>query len=299
MKKILVGFSVNAEITAHYTDLSLEKGELHLLDATPGGTSFNVSRTLKNLGSEPKMLLLSGLNGDFHSHTLNFVLQNCDIAYKIFPLLEKSNIALINDDNNTRKLFGYKGNLLYEDIEKVSKVISFEEGDWSIATGLRLEEVPLALSLFSKIDVVSSLNPRPNLINNKKVFHDLLKYVKILIINKDEYWACGVTSLAQFHSFGPELVVVTDGENGGQFSFRNEAKIFNADNSYATGKIFQTGAGDCFHGSLVHSLSKLRENFTDLSFDDVEESIKFAARIAGKKITLEGSSNCPTLEDFM
>ncbi len=302
-KIALVGFSINSEIYTSYDGKTqLEKAPLLSMGAGIGGTSANVATAIQKFGGKSKLLALKGMNDDFATHILDYVLRNCNIPYQNYPILNRSHIALLPDDGiQTKKVFGLKGGIIQSKLPETLAEIEKEFGQWRIATGVRVEEVDLVMCLFNKHVGFRSLNPRMELIKNEKVFHELLKDTDLLICNQSEYHACKVTSPSDLHKYGPSLVIITDGENGGMFSHKTTgAEVFSACGDYieSGAKLFNTGIGDWFHGSFISKCMELGKPFSDLTLQEVLGFISFAARVAGKKITMEGASNGPGLLDL-
>lgn len=298
----LVGFSINSEIIPSYDGRTpLEKAPLASIVANIGGTSANVALAIQTFGGSSKLLALMGEGDDLQTHILKYVLRNCKIPYIDFPILSTSHIAFIPEDGIQTRVFGLKGKILDQKLSSTIDEISKETGKWRIATGVRIEEVELVLSLFNKHIGFRSLNPRMELIKNKPVFFELLKSVDLLILNMAEYRECKVTSPSELHKYGPSLVIVTDSENGGMFSHKKTgAEIFPACTDYIKeeSRLFTTGAGDWFHGSFISKCMEIGKPFSELDLSEITDFVTFAARVAGKKITMEGASNGPSNDDL-
>lgn len=299
----LVGFSINPELYTQYDGRTQqEKANLTSIKARIGGTSANVATAIQKFGGQSKLLALKGEGDDLQTHILEYVLRTCNISYKNFPILDTGHIALIPEDGiQQKKVFGLKGKLNKEKIPETLVEIDKENGKWRIATGVRTEEVELVKHLFNKHVGHRSLNPRMELVKNKSVFLDLLNNTDLLILNMAEYQACQVVSPSELHKHGPSLVVVTNGEEGGLFSHKtNGSEFFPACNDYIKSdtKLFNTGIGDWFHGSFISKCMELGKPFSELNLEEITNFVQFAAMVAGKKITMEGASNGPGLEDL-
>ncbi len=301
-ENVLIGFSINPELYLKYDgQTDLEKAPLEYYKWRIGGTSYNVARAIQKLGEESKLLALTGIN-DPTTATLENLLQGSKIPYKNFPILSETHIGIIPDSGRTKSTtYGKKGEILETELEKTFLEIEKETGKWRIATGVRPAEVALVKCLFNKHLGNRSLNPRIELIKNKDVFYDLLLDTDLLIINMTEYESCQVTSPSDLHQYGPSLVVVTDSENGGMFSHHKwGAERFNACKNYLTKdtKLYCTGTGDWFHGSLISKCKTLGKPFGELSLIELRDFISFAAKVAGKKVTMQGASYGPSLSDL-
>ena len=302
-KEALVGFSVNTEISIVFDGKNqLEKAPLQTIHARIGGTSANVAIAIQKLGGESKLLALVGINNDFSTHALNYVLDSCKIPHTDFRILDNSHIAVLPDDGIQRnRSLGLKGVIDDSKIGSVLSDIEKETSLWRIATGVRPEEYQFVECLFNKHIGFRSLNPRMQLVKNKSVFKNLLKNTDLLIFNMAEFEACEVVSPSSLHQYGPSLIIVTDEEKGGIWSHKNfSPKRFQANTSYIGKKtvINTTGAGDWFHGAFIFMCQANGVAFNDLKEKELSEFINFAARVAGKKVTIEGSSNGPTMSEL-
>jgi sugar/nucleoside kinase (ribokinase family) len=299
----LVGLSFNSEEYYYYNGKAeSEKVPITNHKEALGGTSANVAAAIRTLGKESKVLALTGPDDDEKTVLLEKVIKKQKLHYRKFPILNKSHYALIlNDGLNPQQLLSFKGKIIEAEIDQTIAKIEEENGQWRIATGVRDQEVPLVEALFNKHEGFRSLNPRMELIQNKEAFKKLLKKTDLLILNYSEYHACNVASLTEFHECGPSLVIVTDSKNGGFFSHKKfKPETFNACKDYVNGstQIYSVGCGDWFNGSLTSMCMDIGNSFPEMTCEELRISINFAARVAGKKVTMEGAINGPTPEDL-
>src|ERR1035437_3992001 len=147
----LVGFSVNAEIVQNYDRMTQqEKGKLESIIPYLCGTSANVARAIKTLGQSSKILALTGVNHDFESNTLRFVLQKETIPHSEFPILNHSHISILPIDGIPNpQIFGKKGLIIKSKIEETILKIEEQTEQWRVGTGARTEELPLIKALFN------------------------------------------------------------------------------------------------------------------------------------------------------
>lgn len=299
----LVGFSVNSEIYVGYdARMALEKAPLESIKFGIGGTSLNVALAINNFGGKSKLIALTGENNDDSTHILKRMLKKIKIPHTNIPVLDKSHIALIPDDKiQTKKVFGAKGKINSQKMDFVFGQIEKETGKWRIATGARTEEVEFVKFLFNKHFGYRSLNPRMELVKNKRAFYEVLHSTDLLICNLAEYEAIQVTSPSEIHQYGPSLVIITDGENGGMFSKNGEqAKTFSAYTEFSQKSVnlYPTGIGDWFHGSFVGQCMSINKPFVDLNLNEISTFIDISTKVAGKKITMEGASNGPSVDNL-
>jgi len=304
MKEIaLVGFSVNAEIVLDYDRMTQqEKGKLNSIEPYLCGTSANVARAINLLGQTSKVLALTGVNDDFESHVLRFALRQYTIPHSEFKILDKSHISVLPIDNIPKpQIFGKKGKIEEGKINETIAKINEETGLWRIATGVRPEEIELVKTLFNKHAGHRTLNPRPELIMDRSKFFEILKSTDLLIMNHSEFDSCKMTLLSEFHKLGPNLVIITQNENGGMFS-KSGLKIerFDPCNDYINPntEVYGPGAGDWFYASFIVKCIELGKSIQTLSIKDIRECISFAARVSGKKVTMKGAANGPTKEEL-
>jgi sugar/nucleoside kinase (ribokinase family) len=299
----VIGFSVNPELVFNYDRMTQqEKGKLESIIPYLCGTSANVARAITRLGQSSKVLALTGIDNDFESHTLRFVLQKETIPYCEFSILNHSHISVFPIDGIPNpQIFGKKGQIEKTKLKETISKIEEETGQWRVATGVRSEELPLVKALFGNHIGYRLLNPRPELIADRNKFLDILKSTDLLIMNHTEYDACKVTSPSELHQYGPELVIVTENKNGGMFSKRGfNPEMFNPCTKY-TGKgvkVYGPGSGDWFFGAYITRCIELEKSIYALAMQEIRDCITFAAQVSGKKVTMPGAANGPTKDDL-
>ena len=115
----------------------------------------------------------------------------------------------------------------------------------------------------------------------------LLPYVDILIPSAE--FACGITGKAQIKSamsvlaekYAPEILVVTDGSNGGYYWENGQAVHYD---SVKVKAVDTNGAGDTFHGAFVAAHCEGKT---------VKECCEFASKVAAYKCTQIGARTYP------
>lgn len=312
-----IGFSANPEIIVRIDRLrESEKAPLEEMTCELGGTSSNVAKAMAKMGIATTLYALTGYNDDFYSHCFRYALAHSPGIHTVeFPILEQGHMAFIPIDGvkKTSQVFGYKGtiqpNKITNCIEIIKKDAAEAKNVWRIATGVRPPEANLVKALFGENHGFRYLNPRLDLIQSKDLFFDLLKETDVLVINHTEYEACThykeIGSRSDIQKiFGVSLVVVTKDKDGGKYSLSNNvtevAEKFDACTDYLSEgiEIFCTGAGDWFAGALVSRFVKLGKSILDITKEEIIDAIKFASRVAGKKITMRGAGNGPSESDL-
>jgi len=112
------------------------------------------------------------------------------------------------------------------------------------------------------------------------------------VLNQHEFRQTSM-ELSELHACGPKIVVVTHDKEGGKFSF-NYGVCCKFNPISFPGGVFETGAGDWFLGGLISELIKLKESVFSVKPDQLKTVIDFAARVAGKKVTIPGGGNGPS-----
>ena len=297
---VVVGLSVNAEMMALY-DGQGEKvpgTELHM---DLGGSSANVTAAFNNFGINGILLGLVGhKKGTYQDDMLNLVLNNVSITFKRIPALTDTNFALISKNIGAEKgsLIGYRGTILSDRISFAKTEILKSDGDWRVATGVTEDQFELAIALLGKEKIGQrSLGPHRSwcLNGDKQKLIELMHYTDLFILNKEEFTSLNI-SMSEIHTAGPRLIVVTDGENGGEYSLDNTSQKFDA--IQAENIVSFVGAGDWFHAGLLIGLIDQSVNIATASSEHLLSAIKFAAHVAAKKIAVNGGSQGPTRGDI-
>ena len=121
----------------------------------------------------------------------------------------------------------------------------------------------------------------------------LLPYVDILIPSKE--FALGITGKKNipdamyvlFEKYNPEILVVTDGDNGGYYMDGGE--VFHYE-SIRVDAVDTNGAGDTFHGAFLVAY---------LDGKSVKDCCKYASTVAGYKCSHKGVRDYPLSKEII
>ena len=95
---------------------------------------------------------------------------------------------------------------------------------------------------------------------------------------------------AKLHGFGVPLAIVSLGADGAFASLRGEqVRVPVA----GTAVVDTVGAGDSFHGGLVHylgTLGRLGGRLDELTVDELREALEFASRVAAVTVSRAGAN---------
>lgn len=121
----------------------------------------------------------------------------------------------------------------------------------------------------------------------------LLPYVDILITSAE--FALGVTNQKDIPSamtilsekYNPEILVVTDGKNGGYFWSNEKAVHYD---SVKVNAVDTNGAGDTFHGAFITAYCDGKS---------IRECCEFASKVAAYKCTQKGARTYPLSKEII
>jgi sugar/nucleoside kinase (ribokinase family) len=300
---ILVGKSLTLELYLEetgehngYDKIGLTNYELGI-----GGSSFLIANALNKLECSPTLLGFIGYEDRSGLlELLNHNMSQAGIAIKTIPCLEKTNISVIDRISNRELIHEYKSPIISGEFMKQRDDLKryFSSYEWRIASGVgdSEEEMLMTADMFdSRSNNV--LIPKINLLQSSEKLRSLLPHTNILSINNYEFLQSALT-LKEFNECGVDLIIVTNSNKGGMYSFHGEEASYEAF-PIEHSEIFPTGAGDWFTASIVAYL--VRNNIASVSnatFKEIEHAILFAAEIAAKKIGCKGAVNGPTLDFF-
>jgi|GEM_PF-1059402 len=297
----VVGFSVNAELELAVKDTPGPKKVLKRMDFCLSGSSGNVVMALKKLGSRPHLL---GLVTARSQKTLadkllgEAIVQN-KVSFTPIRVLSQSNICVIpvvGDTNGV--LWGKRNQIVRSAIPKALRAIQrlgsgVGPNTFTVITGLRAVEVVFAKTLLEMTQTGFRVLNAKDTLCERMDFERILPLVDLLVLNRYEFNETGM-ELSELHGFGrPKIIVVTDDEKGGMFSFHSGHKSHFKPVSFRGGR-FETGAGDWFLGAMISELVRLRKSVDTVSLKEFQGVVDFAAKVAGKKITMPGGGNGPT-----
>lgn len=316
MLDAVVGFSVNPEIVFEY-DSSMGDEKLPLLNwqIKLSGTSGDVAIALKKLECRSSLIGAIGIN-DAGRVLLECAIDKAGINFQALKVLNETSIAFLPVDRlGTVRVIGKRGGLLDEkgitnSILKLRSLMTHSEignTTFRVATGIRPSEYHLVNEFFSE-DAQGRrvLNPNREFLKseNRELFQALLEKTDFLIFGEAEYGECNGYQLSDFHTDTTKLIVLTMAENGGRYSLiekpKSQAHIGTFDPIvYPAEKIFSPGAGDWFLAGLLSQFIKRNVSINELNESMLQEDLKFAARVAGKKVTMPGAGNGPSYTELL
>ncbi|MFA6257443.1 MAG: PfkB family carbohydrate kinase [Candidatus Paceibacterota bacterium] len=303
MKKFdaVIGVSVNPEMELVIENTPGPKKVLKCMTCCLSGSSGNTATAIKCLGGCPHLLgLVSAYEKeDVADVLLRSAVLKGKVPFTAIPILSETNhaiIPVIGESND--EVWGKKGDIVHSELPQALRILAGPEigigpQTFVVITGLRAVEILFAKALLSQAKVKKGfrvLNAKDTLCANKE-FKKILPLVDLLVLNKREFEETGM-GFSQIHKCGPKIVVVTHDKEGGIFSFSNYRISFKPV-SFSGGR-FETGAGDWFLGAMISELVRLRESVLTIQLKQFMGVINFAARVAGKKITMAGGGNGPS-----
>ncbi len=306
----LIGVSLNPEIYFQYRLTPDEKGLIDKDGYLLSGSSANIASALVKMGYEP---MLFGLTSELGNTTLENkitnmilkeVLNESQIPFTSLPVLSRTNIAYVPiNGHGEAGVIGAKGEVIESATKDASALIAKAQGDWRIASGVRIVELPFIYSLYKNAKKgFRTLTPKVELVSDTKEFKKIMGHVDLLIMNAAEFQACGLRHPCELHKFGPKLVIITKDKDGGIWSFNEDGKHIKGayESVHYTSKIAsKVGAGDWFHAAFITYCMDQKKSILRLEKTQIEKGLYFAARIAGKKLTYLGGANGPGKEDLL
>lgn len=298
----VVGFSVNPELELKVVKTEGPKKLLESIDCCLSGASGNVASSFYKLGV-PRSHLLGLIAVDHLKETLadtllNEVVNRIKVSFTPIRVLTQTNICVIPVIENTNGVaWGKRYPVVRSAVPKALHDLAGPEigiglKTFSVVTSLRLVEIVFAKTLLARTHVGFRVLNAQKALCARKEFKKILSLVDLLVLNQREFNETGM-KLAELHSCGPRIVVVTHDKEGGMFSFYSGYCNRFRPVDFPGGK-FETGAGDWFLGAVVSELIRIRKSVLTVHHMQFAEVINFAARVAGKKITIPGGGNGPT-----
>lgn len=296
MPHFIVGTAVNAEVVYYYDGSSPdEKIPLQDFSIQLSGSSGDVAIALSQLGAFSHLLGLIADKEDDQSALLRLALKKHRVGSTLLPCLDKTSIAVLPCDDSSEKsrVIGRRGDVIPERIPTIVNLITDEAAcfEWRVATGVREREIAEALLGTNKGKRV--LNPNFMLCQNQGL-EALLPFVDILVLNKNEMAVSRMT-FKKCHEAGTSLVIVTEDEDGGQYSLRGKVGRF-APVKITGNAFYPAGAGDWFLGGFL-SFCELEHTDATSTAIDIERALAFGAKVAAKKISMKGAGNGPMLSE--
>lgn len=300
---VVVGFSINPEFALEVEDTTGPKKVLKHIGLSLAGSSGNFLGAGENLGIPSCSLLgLVAVNFDNDETLESFLLRKAikerGVSFSPIRVLSDTNIAAIPIINGINgEVWGKKGNIVHSAVPQALQYINGLDigiglNTYSVATGVRPVEILFVEPLLARTEKgYRVLNPKYTLCSHRE-FKKILSLVDLLVLNQHEFEQTNM-GFWELHNHGPRIVVVTHDKEGGMFSFKHRSSKRYKPISFPGG-IYETGAGDWFLGALISELIRLKESVLTIEPDQFSKVIDFAARVAGKKITMAGGGNGPS-----
>lgn len=298
-KNAVVGFSVNAELELAVQDTPGPKKVLNRMGVCLSGSSGNITIALQNLGAKAHLLGLVAVSEleTLESRLLKETLKKSEVPFTPLKVLTQTNICVVPVIGNKNGVaWGKRNKIVHNSIPRALKDLTDFVGigprTFSIVTSLRLVEIVFAKTLLARTQTGFRVLNAKDTLCARKEFKRILQLVDLLVLNQREFDETGM-KLSELHKRGPRIIVVTHDSKGGIFSFNSGHSSHFKPHSFTGGK-FETGAGDWFLGALVSELIRLEESALTIKSESFQKVVDFAARVAGKKITMPGGGNGPT-----
>jgi len=296
---VVVGVSVNPELELVVEDTPGPKKVLSSMGCCLSGSSGNTAMAIEKLGGQPHLLGLVGANSQegFADKLLCDAVKQSRVPFTPIRVLSQTSHAVIPVVGGVNgEVWGRKGDVVHPKVPKALQILTGPDigigpKTFVVTTGLRMVEEVFAKALLVQAQVgYRVLNARDTLCPRRE-FKQFLPLVDLLVLNQLEFNETGM-ELSEIHRRGPRIVVVTHDKDGGMFSF-NHTRFCFTPVSFPGGP-FETGAGDWFLGALISELIRLKVSVSTINAEQFLGVINFAARVAGKKITIPGGGNGPS-----
>lgn len=300
--EVVVGFSVNPEISLGYRTAGGWKHPVTQRQETISGTSVDVALWLQEFGVATSLIAGVGQDGLFTGMLREFV-RRSGMPALLLPIRERTSLAVVARDQETGRVLHFSDKTPYlqgvewEARRKVREHLETLTPAFLLATGVMPEDVFLVEALFQnegrKSVTRRVLNPRAALL--RKEYRDTLGRIlagtDLVILNHEELSSFAgevldgppsiQASVGGLHDLGPKIVIVTCAERGAYLFQRGEA--FQHQPTILVGPIEdETGAGDAFLAGLVIALS---------SGWTLEEAMPFSALLSGFAMTKVGGAS--------
>ncbi|MCR4327910.1 MAG: carbohydrate kinase family protein [Patescibacteria group bacterium] len=305
---VVVGFSVNPEVVAVYDSSGGgEKLPLKEIRVDLSGSAADVAIAVNKLGQRSLLFGFKGPENGDAGALLKSAVHKAGVDFVPLEVLNSTSIAVLPvDEAHPLHVVGRKGDVCPEKIKsglaRMKNTLSKSIGAWRVATGLRCSEKEFAQSLFSEEGCIGNRVFSPNRafcdLKEREGLFELIKKVDLLIMNRYEYAGCAVSTPAEIHRMGPAVLIVTEDAQGGFYSMNGSIRRFEAIH-YPCERAYPTGAGDWFLGGLLSELiAKNIREVSELTEGALQECLLFAAKVAGKKVTIPGSSRGPSRSEI-
>ncbi len=296
---ILAGFSINLEVSFVFDGDSSE-AKIPLQDATLrlAGSALNTVTALSSLGVSPALIGLVDADPDPFGVIMKGLFGSVSCQHHLLPVLDRSGLAFLPIGGKVKRVIGRRGQVkecfLNQAIAEVSRIRGEIGANICLALGVTDGESELTKALFQDEASLRVLVPSKSLFFSSLPIEEILGLTDFLFMSDYEYEASGL-SVSQIHSFGVDLLVVTENSRGGWFSYHGTQMRYPAVSSNCVSEV---GAGDWFLAAFLVKLTENQEVLDYFSIEQIESSLKFASLVAGMKVEHVGASTGPTLEDI-
>ena len=290
----------------------LDNGEIAFIPKV-GGAVLNTSICLGRLGANVAFLgaVSEDLFGEIISKELvkskvntSFCLSTTNNTTVAFAKIENGTTTYsIFDENSSNK------NISLEDVSlDEKKVDTLYIGGISLMSEPNGSQIENFINKESKNKIVFfDPNIRPNFIQDRakyiKRFENILAQSDIIKISDEDFdWLYPNISFEELYKqwleLGVKIVVLTKGSDGAIIKTKN----YEASSSGEKVTVVDTiGAGDIFNGALLFSLSNnknySKKDLINIDKESIEESLKFANKVAAISVTRIGA-NPPFFEEL-
>ncbi len=302
--RIVTGPSVNPEQLFYFN--SLEHGDKKTMtrpsELLLAGSSANVLHAVRKHGGDGLLVgFVSAHDTLLVDVMLREALKTANMAFEPLHVLDGTNIAVIQIDENghspiilcqTHKVLPHKVSGAEADID----MLSLDKDAYGVATGIRPGQEFFAIRLFERILPGRRILNFNKGLGSSEHMHEVIRGADMVVVNELELQKIGLTP-NEVHRIGPKVVIVTEAEKGGVVSVGGSKERFEAV-TFEGSCTSNTGAGDWFLGTLVWWLEKNALTVHDLNLLRLKEGVSLAAKVAGKKITMPGGANGPSISEL-
>lgn len=236
-----------------------------------GGSACNVAVGMSRLGYKSAIIGATGKDIESEKIIARLELENVDT---------KNLKAFLKNQTNFSVIIVYKGErtvLVYRGLKDYSllKIPKNPKTKWIYLGPVANSFVPNykeLIRLASEKNINIAINPgHRQIMEGREELKKLLYVSKVLILNKEEvidltkltHFASEKELLRRLKSYGPEVVIITDGKNG---AFANDDENFYGISAQKTEVFDSTGAGDAFSSGFLASYIKNK---------DIKEALKW------------------------
>lgn len=250
--------TLNCDLKAHKCQLCFNYADkIPIKDTTQsvGGNAANVVVGARRLGL--KTALVSDLGDDLNGQMIKFEIAKEKVNVDNVKLLPKkaTRYSVVLNYKSERTILSYYADRKY-------KLSALPKTKWIFYTSLGETFENLQKDLIKHLEknneIKLAVNPGSYEIKKGLIeFKKILPYTEILFVNKEEAEILTKSSgyilgiIKKLHSYGPKIVVMTDGNSG---SFTSDGANCYSMNIYPIEPIGKTGAGDAFTSGFISAI---------------------------------------------